>query len=165
MQISEKARAFFPTFVKLLCIFSVLAILACHSYDSSRSDSRSDISVPTDLHLVIGEGGGFTGEWNGYTVDSSGSVFSWRGTKAEEHSQRASKLTATQFRELWNSIADGYFFEIDSSGTGNMTQFMTVSANGKVHRVSWAKSSATASDLTPVQRIYNTCRGIITRDR
>jgi hypothetical protein len=165
MQISERASTFFTSLVKLLCAFSVLTILACHSYDSSRSDSQGDISVPSDLRLVTGEGGGFAGEWNGYTVDSSGSVFSWQGFKAEENSKRTSILKAAQLRELWKSIADGHFFEIDSSGTGNMTQFMTVSANGKVHRVSWAKPGATASDPTPVQRIFNTCRGIITRDR
>jgi hypothetical protein len=165
MQISERALALFPSSMKVLCVFSVLAILACHSNDSSRPDSSNDISAPNDLRLVIGEGGGFTGEWNGYTVDSTGSVFSWKGAKAEENSQRASNLKATQLHELWNTIANGHFFEIDASGTGNMTQFMTVSANGKVHRVSWAKPSARASDLTPVQRMYDTCRDIITRDR
>ena len=165
MQISERTLALFPSSVKVLFVFSVLAILACHSHDSTKSDSHSDIPVPSDLRLVIGEGGGFTGEWNGNTVDSSGSVFSWRGTKAEENSQRSSKLKATQLRELWSSIADGHFFEIDSAGTGNMTQFMTVSANGKMHRVSWEKPGATGSDPTPIQRIYNTCRGILARNR
>jgi hypothetical protein len=144
---------------------SVLTILACHSSDSTKSESGSDLSVPHDFRLVIGEGGGFTGEWIGNTVDSIGTLFSWRGTKAEENTRKTSTLKTAAFRELWQSIADGHFFDIDSSGTGNMTEFMTVSANGKMHRVSWAKPRATASDLTPVQRMYSTCRGIIARDR
>jgi len=165
MHISEGMRFSFASSAILFCVVSILTILACHSSDSSRSGSRSDSSVPSDFHLVIGEGGGFTGEWNGNTVDSTGLIFSWRGAKAEQDAKQISRLKTAQFHELWQSIEEGRFFDIDSSGFGNMTEFMMVSANGKVHRVSWAKQGPTASDLTPVQRIYNTCRGIIARDR
>ena len=155
----------FPKVTIVFCLVSILTIISCHTADTSKSESDSRISVPNDFRLVIGEGGGFTGEWIGNTVDSSGSVLSWRGSQAEKNPRQTSKLKATQLQNLWQSIDEGRFFDRDSSGTGNMTQIMIVTANGKVHRVTWAKSNGSVSDLTPVQRLYNSCIAIISRNR
>lgn len=142
-----------------------LSFLACQSSRSTQSESRSLVSVPRDFRLVIGEGGGFTGQWTGFTVDSSGAIFSWRGQMAEQSQKQYARFSSRRFNELWQKIADAHFFDIDTSGTGNMTQFMIVSANGKVHRTSWAKASETDSPNTPVQCIYDSCRAIIGRER
>jgi hypothetical protein len=112
---------------------------------------------------VIGEGGGFTGQWNGYVVDSTGTVSSWRGTSPEQNVKRTAKLGRQQFDKLWHVITNGRFFEIDSAGTGNMTVAMQVAANGTVHRTSWQKPVGTRSRLTPVQLVYDSCRTIVSR--
>jgi hypothetical protein len=161
MHIPEGMRFSFPPSAILLCTVSILTILACHSSDSSRSVSRSDLSVPNDFRLVIGEGGGFTGQWNGYIVDSAGTVSSWHGISPGQDVRRTAKLAPQQFVRLWQTITNARFFDIDTTETGNMTVTMQVTANGTVHRASWAKPSGTRSRPAAVQVLYDSCLTIV----
>jgi hypothetical protein len=121
--------------------------------------------MPTDFQLVIGEGGGFTGLWSGYAVDSIGTVSSWRGTSPDQNLKRTLKLARPQFDKLWQMIANAHFFDIDSTGTGNMTITMQVTAGGKVHRTSWEKPAGNRPTLAPVQMLYDSCRTLVTRGK
>ena len=142
-----------------------LTFLACHSFDSTKSETSSLVSPPHDFKLIIGEGGGFTGQWAGYTIDSTGAVLSWRGRIAEDDSKPSGRLGRNQIAELWGKIDNAHFFEIDTSGSGNLTQLMIVTANGKTHRASWAKQDATISKRSPIQDLYDVCRSIIERQK
>jgi hypothetical protein len=138
---------------------------SCGSSEATKPDLYSLTSVPSDFQLVIGEGGGFTGQWSGYVVDSVGAVSSWRGTSPEQNVKRTTKLTRPQFDKLWQMIANAHFFDIDTTGTGNMTVAMQVSAGGTVHRTSWAKPSGNRPRLAPVQMLYDSCRTIVSRSK
>ena len=165
MHFPQGARAVVPSATKLLCIVSVLTILSCQSSDMTKSDIHSLTSAPSDFQLVIGEGGGFTGQWNGYVVDSTGTVSSWHGTSPEQNVERSTKLARPLFIRLWQTITNARFFEIDTTGTGNMTVAMQVTANGTVHRTSWAKPFGTRSHLAPVEVLYDSCRTIVARGK
>jgi hypothetical protein len=151
--------------VLILTIATGLSLTSCRSSEATKSDIYSLASVPTDFQLVIGEGGGFTGQWSGYVVDSAGVIFSWRGTSPEQNVKRTTKLTRPQFDKLWQMIANAHFFDIDTTGTGNMTVAMQVTAGGTVHRTSWAKPSGNRPRLAPVQMLYDSCRTMITRGK
>ena len=152
----------------------LLAILAisCHSSDSTKQQSTPPNSqkataslIPSDLRVVFGNGGGFTGRWKGYTVTGDGSVVSWEGRMAEENPKPAAKLSSNRIQELWNSVNEARYFERVSDETGNMTMFMAITANGKLHRISWAKTGTTGSELAPVQRLFDTCQSIVTEQK
>src|SRR5512140_3827110 len=49
--------------------------------------------VPSDFSIVCGQGGGFTGAWEGHTVRADGSVLVWKGMKPEQDPQPAGVLT------------------------------------------------------------------------
>lgn len=155
----------FSLCAQFLAIILGLFSFSCHSLDTTRSKSSSQLSAPVDFRLVIGEGGGFTGQWNGYIVDSTGTVSSWRGISPEQDVKWTAKLGRQQFEELWQMIFNARFFDIDTTGTGNMTVAMQVTANGTVHRTSWAKPSETRSRLAPVQVLYDSCRMIVSRGK
>jgi len=151
--------------------FLVLAILviSCHSSDSRKEQSATPSTqkattspVPGDLRIVFGDGGGFAGRWKGYTVTGNGSVVSWEGRMAEENPKPAARLSSNRIQELWNSVKEARYFERVSDETGNMTMFMVITANGKLHRISWAKTGTTGSELAPVQRLFDTCQSIVT---
>jgi len=150
-------------FAHILTVATALLIASCQSSETAKPDLYSQTSAPSDFQLVIGEGGGFTGQWNGYIVDSTGTVSSWRGTSPEQNVKRTAKLARKQLDKLWQSITNARFFDIDTTGTGNMTVAMQVTANGTVHRTSWAKPPGTRSPLAPVQVLYDSCRTIVTR--
>ena len=162
-QFMKENRIASSLIASILIIATALLIASCGSSESTRPDLYSLTSTPSDFQLVIGEGGGFTGQWNGHIVDSAGTVSSWRGTAPEQNVKRTAKLARKQLDKLWQSIANARFFDIDSTGTGNMTVAMQVTANGTVHRTSWAKPSGTRSPLTPVQALYDSCRTMVSR--
>jgi hypothetical protein len=147
----------------ILTIGTGLLFVSCQSSETTKPDFYTQTSAPSDFQLMIGEGGGFTGQWNGYVVDSTGTVSTWRGSSPDQNVKRTVKLARQQFDRLWRTIANARFFDIDTIGTGNMTVAMQVTANGTVHRASWAKPSGTRSHLAPVQVLYDSCRTIVSR--
>lgn len=145
---------------KILTVATAISLLSCQ-----KPEFRPATSVPSDFQLTIGEGGGFTGQWNGFIVDSTGTVFSWRGITPGQHTERITKLAPPEFEHLWQTITNARFFDIDTTGTGNITLTMQVTAAGKVHRASWAKPAETRSHLAPVHMLYDTCRTIVSRGK
>jgi hypothetical protein len=158
-------RFFLLTLSSFLAIASGLFLISCQSTETTKSDPKASATIPSDFQLVMGEGGGFSGQWNGYVVDSTGTVSTWRGISHDQNVKRSTKLARKQFEKLWQVITNGHFFDIDTTGTENMTVAMQVTANGTVHRTSWAKPSGTRSPLTPVQLLYDSCRTIVTRGK
>jgi hypothetical protein len=164
MAILLRKNLFFSYCLSLiLTIASSFFIVACQSSKTTTLDSYSSTKIPRDFQLLLEEGGGFTGQRTGYLVDSSGNVISWRGIYPEKNIERTAKLDQQQFETLWQTIARARFFELDTTGSGNVTVAMQVSANGKVHRTSWEKPSGTQSPPPPVQVLYDSCCTLITR--
>jgi hypothetical protein len=151
--------------ISILTIGIGVLLAACQSSETSKPDIYFQTSAPRDFQLVIGEGGGFTGQWNGFVVDSTGTVSSWRGTTPEQNVKHTTKLARAQFDKLWQMIVNARYFEIDTSGTGNMTVAMQVTANGTVHRTSWSKPSGARTRLAPVQVLYDSCRTLVSRGK
>jgi hypothetical protein len=164
-QFYKERRILFPVLISVLAFTSVLLVASCQSSETAKPELTPSTTIPSDFQLVIGEGGGFTGQWRGYIVDSAGMVSTWTGTSPEQNVKRSAELARRQFDKLWQLIANSRFFETDSTGTGNMTVALQVTANGKVHRTSWAKPSGTRSPLAPVQVLYDSCRTIVSRGK
>lgn len=150
---------------KILTVATAISLLSCQIFEPSKREFRSTISIPSDFQLTTGEGGGFTGRWNGYIVDSTGTVFSWRGITPGQNTVRITKLARPEFDKLWQTIVNARFFDIDTMGTGNITLTMQVMAAGKVHRASWAKPAETQSRPAPVHILYDSCRAIVSRGK
>jgi hypothetical protein len=168
------ASPFLETTMPIRFTFLFLAILAicCHTSDSRKEQSapphtqRATTSpIPGDLRIVFGEGGGFAGRWKGYTITGDGSVVGWAGAMAEENPRSAARLTSNRIQELWNSINEARYFDRVSDETGNMTMFIVITAKGKLHRISWAKTDTTGSELAPVQRLFETCQSIVAEQK
>ncbi|MBI3110780.1 MAG: hypothetical protein HYZ01_04315 [Ignavibacteriales bacterium] len=139
--------------------------MSCQIFETSKRESLTAIFLPSDFQLTMGEGGGFTGRWNGLIVDSTGTVFSWYGITPGQNAERITKLTRPEFEKLWQTIVNAQFFDIDTTGTDNITLAMQVTAAGKVHRASWAKPAETRSRLAPVHVLYDSCRTIVSREK
>jgi hypothetical protein len=162
-QILKETQTSFHTLAAFLIIATTLSLASCSSSEAAKSDVYAQATLPSDFQLTMGEGGGFTGQWNGFVVDSAGTVSSWRGTSPDQNVKRTGKLARPQFDKLWQIILNTRFFDIDTTGTGNMTVAIQVTAGGTTHRTSWAKPSGTRPRLAPVQMMYDSCRTIVSR--
>jgi hypothetical protein len=163
MQIRKESQPSFHILAAILTIAIALTLDSCSSSEAVKPDIYTQTAFPGDFQLTMGEGGGFTGQWNGYVVDSLGTVSTWRGISPDQNIKKTGKLARQQFDKLWQIILNARFFDIDTTGTGNMTVAIQVTAAGTTHRTSWAKPSGTRPRLTPVQMMYDSCRTIVSR--
>lgn len=132
---------------RLIQIVTLLVMVtgagACKSSESAVADDDHGSNLagagatPEDFIMIFGEGGGFTGRWEGYAIDSDGAVLAWSGPTAGEERTPVGSLTAAQMDDLWAQIQDAEFFDQNVRETGNITAFMEVTAGKRKHRVSW----------------------------
>ena len=130
-------------FVTLLVVGMGIGAGACKSGESAVADDdhgssrEGTATAPEDFTMIFGEGGGFTGRWEGYAIQSDGAVLAWSGPTAGEESTPVGSLTAAQMDDLWAQVQDAEFFDQNVRETGNITAFIEVTAGQRKHRVSW----------------------------
>jgi hypothetical protein len=134
------------------CLFPA----ACHS--SSPRSATDTTSVPADLRVVVGEGGGFAGRWTGFSINSSGSVLSWSGPYEEAETELTGEVRQDELSAFWQSVREAGFFEIDAGEPANMTTFLQITADGKTHRVAWPTRPEAPPGDTPHERLYAQAR-------
>ncbi|MCK4306419.1 MAG: hypothetical protein KAY24_19410 [Candidatus Eisenbacteria sp.] len=156
-----------PRWLVYLVCLCCLPILASCSRSEQRNSSQTGKSrssagaLPTDLTIVFGEGGGFTGLWEGYTIQPDGNVLHWRGPVAEQDPQQVGRLSETDRRDLWAKIRQQDFFAQESREPGELTRFFRVTADGKTHQIQWVPQIGTAQDTFVPAELYGHCRKIM----
>lgn len=126
----------------------LLTLVSCSSGQKMSSDS---VAVPPDFQVTLGEGGGFTGQWDGYAVSPSGSVDHLTGRSLGETKASAGQLSADQVRTLWSLIESSSVADLpEISNAGNMTRSLSITANGKSVKNTWPVPYPAASTLDSV---------------
>ena len=148
-------------------VFTIMIWLApgCRSSGTTPSPSSSAIApsnseampVPEDFRLVCGQGGGFTGLWDGFTVQADGQVFSWSGRMAEENLTPAGKLDSEKVNALSSRLEQLGFFSMRLEEYGNMTAIIDLTSGGQQHRVSWPPKIGGLDTFTPIDSFYVEC--------
>ncbi len=151
----------FPT--KLIYFMSAslfLSFAAC-SKENKSSPQETD-KPPADFSLVFGEGGGFTGLWQGYTINAEGSISSWQGRMAGENAKPSGQLSGKQMKALWQELHKTSFFTQESDERGNMTAIMRVTANGATKELAWIpQMNAASAAKTAPQQLQQYCRQLV----
>lgn len=122
--------------------------------EDAAADPEAQESVPPDLRVVLGEGGGVTGRWTGRTIAADGTWQQWAGRTAEENPEPGGTIEPEGLRALWTEIVRADFFSLESGEPGNMTRFLRVTANDRTHEVRWSPQMGAAATPTPVQKLY-----------
>ncbi len=120
------------------------------------------VEIPEDFRIVFGNGGGFAGLWEGFTVESNGQVLRWLGRYAEDKAQPAGSLGTAQVAELWMCLENHQFFVTESDVRGNMTGIIEATAHADTHRVFWKPIPSSAKvPLAPLDSLYGQLRRIV----
>lgn len=93
--------------------------------------------VPDDFRMVFGQGGGFSGFWNGYAIEADGQVTSWTGRTQEADTLASGRLEPADLADLWRRVQEVGVLDRIARDTGNMTAFIELTAEGRSRRVSW----------------------------
>lgn len=143
-------------------VFACLFLLAFTCSKTNKQSTENGQEVPADLRIQFGEGGGFAGMWQGYTIEADGTVLSWQGRAVGEKSEVIGKISKDELQALWREVQSANFFSQSLSETGNMTAIFRVTANDEQHEVSWAATGAQAQpQAASMQQLQARCREIV----
>ena len=149
--------------IKLACVMSAflfLSFAACSK--ENKSSAPGTDKPPADFNLVFGEGGGFTGLWQGFAIHADGTVTSWQGKAPGENAKPSGKLSGKQMKALWQEIHKSSFFSQEMNERGNMTAIMRVTANGATKELAWIPQfDAAAAAKTAPQQLQQNCRQLV----
>jgi hypothetical protein len=81
--------------------------------------------------MIVGEGGGFSGRWNGYAIQDGDSVYAWRGSGPGENMRFIGRLSTDSIRILWNEVASTHLLDSSSVAVNaNYSRILTIRASG-----------------------------------
>jgi hypothetical protein len=103
----------------------------------SCSSVKSKEDYPEDLRISFGSGGGSSGGWSGWIIDSIGNVYSWKGGVQEENTKFIYSLNKKIMGNLWKEITDINLMGIKYQEPGNFSKYIKIKANGKTNTILW----------------------------
>lgn len=119
----------------------------------------SELTIPEDFNMVVGQGGGFAGLWKGYTIEADGTVKAWSGLIQNEKAEVVGKLDADQLQALWAQVQESDYFGQKSQEVGNMTAFLEITADSTMHRTTWIPHvEGIEEPETPLEKLYVFCQ-------
>jgi len=112
----------------------LLFLISCCS--SNKDITSKDGESLLVYNVILGEGGGFTGNQNGYFIDTLGVVKSFSGiTFSKSKMNYIGKLSVAQIMEINNSFQT--IKDIKYNQNGNMTSYLVLTKNSDELRFSW----------------------------
>lgn len=145
--------------------FLVISILAlCIS--GCCGSSKSLIQPQLNYNIKFGSGGGFTGNTEGYLIDTTGAVQKWTGKTFDTAKfQSLSTLSEEEINKLNAMITDLDLFNIEYRKTGNMTNFIVLSRDSSEHRISWEVFAGNSDLPNNVKLFYNKLNEMINKSK
>ncbi len=139
----------------------VLLFVACSAGRTDDTSQETGPLPPGDFHCEVGEGGGFTGLWNGFDVDSTGNVSRLSGRRPNELRTPQGSLPEGAFKALWRHIVESSILTNPyTPTTGNMTRSLIVTANRRTVRITWVEGEERTRALdqvyTRLMRLFET---------
>jgi hypothetical protein len=146
----------------LVVTFALLPSLGCSPNSSSMHNES--FPLPTDLQIVFGEGGGFSGLWSGYSIHADDTVYEWKGRSFGENPVYAGTLLHDSLEALWHGVLELRLLEHQSSVIrANYVHALAVSADGSEHMFAWEPSMSTDSTAAPPIAFRARCLNAIRR--
>ena len=141
----------------LLIIGIVVLVAAC-------SSALPGNDVPRDFAVEIAEGGGFTGIWQGYRIESDGQIFVWDGRSKPDTFTFTGRLSMKDLRTLWNEVSSARLIGYKPFHTpGNLTRRVYLQSNGQSIDVSWSVGPTPFELVRPFDTFFRHCREIAQR--
>lgn len=138
----------------IVCIF-LFTISGC---SSSSKLNRTALNY----NIMITSGGGFTGNYDGVTIDTAGNIKTWSGKTIESAVfKKAGSLTDEEITEINELMIHLRLFEIEYSKPGNISQSLTLIKNSTEHRFSWEGFTPGADVPANLKLFYSKINEII----
>lgn len=125
-------------FFKITMLLTTLIIM-----NNCKSAAPNENPVPHDFLISFGSGGGFTGMWHGYLIDSTDSIFKWEGRFQEQKITRHVeekedvKVSTELKKDIFDRVKLLRLIEIQKEEPSNMTNYIRIRYNSKENVILW----------------------------
>jgi len=144
----------------LLCVFAAVPV-ACTPCDLD-STARTEEGKKAVLLIVLGEGGGINGKWEGHTIAGDGAVYAWSGRGARENEHEVGRMPADTMCALWDAVKIlSTVPPVDSSGS--LVRFLSVTRQDSTRKYSWRPQLGRNLPNSSYKEIYDRCSAAITQ--
>lgn len=142
-----------------LSIVVIVTSLFVQSCLHTRSNTSMKEDIPPDFNVVFGEGGGITGRWQGFTVDTNGIVLRWEGRVAGENPKAAGSLSRDEVASIWKRSTEVRQLAAGVSQKGDLTYFIQLTSDGSKKEHTWIEDGSSSSKI--LHDFYSYCRSVI----
>ena len=111
--------------------------------------------------IIIGTGGGFSGQVTMYTIDYKGNVFKESGLKDE--TKQFGKISKKELSLIKMEIKKSGFYEQTLREPGNIYYYIETVFKGRNHKVTWGKEQNDSSEK--MQQLYKFILDIISKSK
>jgi hypothetical protein len=141
-------------------VFLLLLFISCCS--SNKEISSKDGESLLNYNIILGEGGGFTGNQNGYYIDTVGIVKSYSGitfSKSKmDYVGQISLAQVSEINDLLQTIKNKKYNQ-----NGNMTSYLVLTKNNDELRFSWENTVPNKNAPPELLNFYQKLTGIINK--
>ena len=144
--------------VLLMCILAALPV-ACAPC-ALDSTARTEQEKKGVFCIVLGEGGGIRGTWEGHTITGDGVVRSWDGRGARENEQEAGRLPSDTMCALWDA-AKALVATPPADSTGSLVRYLSVTVKDSTRKYTWRPRLGVGLPAPSYQEFYDRCSAAI----
>jgi hypothetical protein len=113
--------------------------------------------------IIIGSGGGFTGQVIIYTIDYKGSVFLEKERGLKDETKPFGKISKKELSLIRKEIKKSGFYEQTLREPGNIYYYIETVSKGKNHKVTWGKEQNNSS--AKMQQLYKFIMDIVSKSK
>jgi hypothetical protein len=141
-----------------MCILAVLTA-GCAPCDLD-SVAHTEQEKRAVFRIVLGEGGGISGTWNGHTITGSGEVSAWSGRGARENERAAGRLPSDTMCVLWDA-ARTLAATPPADSSGSLVRYLSVTTGDSTRNYTWRPRLGMGQATAPYQEFYDRCSAAI----
>lgn len=142
-----------------LIIVVIVSSLVIQSCLHTRSNTSTKEDSPQVFSLIFGEGGGITGRWQGFTVDTDGVISRWEGRVAGENAKAVGSLSRDELASIWKRSTELRQLASGVSKKGDLTYFILLTSNGSKNEYTWIADGSSSSKV--LHDFHSYCRFVI----
>lgn len=138
-----------------LYILTAALFLSCAASKSNQNQTNKVASQSKKTlyeHVMIGQGGGFSGEYETFKISSTGEIY-----KLEETDGSFSKtgsLDAGQTKSLFKDLKALELEKMELHQPGNISFYIQIPVEGGVKKITWSEEIEVNENLTTFYDIY-----------
>jgi hypothetical protein len=110
--------------------------------------------------MSIGSGGGATGLFSGFTIDSLGKLYKWNGRKLKDNLTELKTLQSDTAMLIEDIIIKSKLIDLNFQKPDNFYRFFQIKTNTKENYIVWGSSSDSDSTKN-LNEIYEKIMSII----